>query len=142
MRLISHERFTGCPQVEVEYIPCRTWERSPRLFAPIQYIFSAIRLLRQCTPKTVLILNGGGAFWLFVGLMNRCPFIGKRRILCWDIFVEVEHAWKKFIVRAAMKGFALSVVWSKSQVATHASFLGMPEDKFVFLPYSQITQKA
>ncbi len=38
-------------------------------------------------------------------------------------------------MREAIKGISLCVMWSKDQVGTHARFLGLPEERFVFVPF-------
>lgn len=135
IRLISHESFISCPEIDVEHVRpgplARFFSFSNHLF---QFAY-ALQLLLNAGRNTVLILNGAGKLWIFAGLLNRLPLIGGRCILCWDIFVEVESRWKKILMKAAMAGFPLSVLWSRDQIAPHARFLGMPEARFIFLPF-------
>lgn len=136
VRLISHEQFTSCPSIAVEYIPPGLMARAARVISSrLYFLFYAFQLLHRCSENTVLILNGGGGLWLFVGLLNRFLSVRKRRILCWDIFVEVAPGWKRRVMSAAMKGVTLSVLWSRAQISPHSRFLDIPEDQFVFIPF-------
>lgn len=136
VHLISHEPFTSCPDIEVEYIPPGLLAKTGRIISlKLFRLFYAHQLLCRCSRNTVLILNGGGGLWLFVGLLNRFLFFRKRRILCWDIFVEVAPGWKQKVMSTAMKGMTLSVLWSRAQIKPHSQFLGIEEDRFVFIPF-------
>ncbi len=136
VRLVSHEVFTSCPDVKVDFIPPGPVARLFRFSTVLFDLFYAIRLLRETREDCVLILNGGaGWLWIFVALGNRFCVLRRRRILCWDIFVEVDGRWKMALIRAAMPGLDLSVLWSKDQVSSHARFLDMPENRFIFLPF-------
>lgn len=135
VRLISHESFTPCPDIHVRHIQPSAFTNVMWFWKRAFELLYAIRLFRATDTNTVLIVNGGvGLIWLYVGLLNQL-FHRRRRVLCWDVFVEVEQKWKQRIVRAAMRGFDLSVLWSKDQINSHARFLGMPEERFVFLPF-------
>lgn len=135
VRLISHERFSTCPEFQVDYIRPSWLSRVTHSLKPLSDLLYAAQLLGRCTSDTVLILNGGGSLPLFTGLLNRLFFLRRRRILCWDLFVEVNERWKIKLVRAAMGGMTLCLVWSKDQVPAHARFLDMPEERFLFIPY-------
>jgi len=135
-RLVSHEDFSKEPGgEEVEYIrpgPLASLFR----FAPILFnLLYAWRLLRHTKRNAVLILNGGGLLWLFVGLLNRFGMLRARKIMLWDPFVEVRDGWRRAVVRAAMSSFRLTVVWSRKQVDSHAEWLGLPRERFVFIPW-------
>lgn len=135
VRLISHERFTACPEIPVEYIEPGPLARLARFLPALFNFFYAWQLLRACDTRTVLIVNGGTGIWLFVGLLNRALYRCSRRVLCWDVFVEVEGGWRRRVVSMAMRGITLAVLWSRAQIKPHAEFLGLPEERFVFLPY-------
>ncbi|MGA2030675.1 MAG: glycosyltransferase family 4 protein [Thermoguttaceae bacterium] len=136
VRLISHEEFTSCPGLAVEYVPPGIIARAFCFSTVLFHLFYAIRLLRETRKDRVLILNGGdGSLWFFVGLFSRLCVLRRRRILCWDIFVETDRRWKRAIMRAAINGFDLCVLWSKDQVMSHSRFLGIPAERFIFLPF-------
>ncbi|MCX7424296.1 MAG: hypothetical protein NTW96_01455 [Planctomycetia bacterium] len=117
VRLVSHEEFTYRPGFpKVEYI-APGWFVSLFGFSHILFnVLYAWRLLRHTKRDTVLILNGSGGLWLFVGLLNRFAMLGKRKIMLWDPFVEVRDGWRRKLMSAAMSSFVLIVVWSRKQV--------------------------
>lgn len=135
VRLVSHEQITSSEVAEVEYVPPGPIVSCFRRLGPLFFFLYAWRLLRRAGKDCVVITNGGTPMWFFAGLINRFLLIRKRKVLCWDIFVETESRWKRSLMRAAMLGNDLSVVWSGKQVTSHAEFLNMPEAKFIFIPY-------
>ena len=135
VRLISHEPFTSIPEIEVEYVQPG---RIAKLFRAVPWLFEtlyAFQLLSIMDRNTVLVLGGSSRLWQPTGILNRLLCGGRRRILCWDIFVEVDRGWKRRIMRLALSGMSLSVLWSGPQVPAHARFLNLPEERFVFIPY-------
>ena len=136
VRLTSHMELTKRPGAEeVEYIapgPFVSLFRFSRILFNLLY---AWRLLRRTKRDTVLLLNGSSVVWLFVGLLNRFVMLRKRNVLCWDVFVEVDDGWKRAVMIAAMSTFRLNVLWSRKQIAPHADWLRLPEERFFFLPY-------
>ncbi len=136
VRLVSHEDFTYRPGFEtVGYIAPGVFA-SLFKFSPILFnLLYAWRLLRQTRRYTVLILNGGTALWLFVGLLNRFAMLRKRTIMLWDVFVEVEDGWRRTVMAVAMSSFRLNVLWSRKQIEPHAEWLRLPKKRFIFLPY-------
>lgn len=135
IRLISHEEFTSCPEIHVDYIPPGRLARTLRFFPRLAECAYAWQLLKECDANTVLIANGSTGLWLFVGLLNRLLYRTKRKVLCWEIYLEVDKEWKRKLMSAALKGMTLSVLWSRKQIEPHSNFLGIPEDRFIFLPY-------
>jgi hypothetical protein len=113
-----------------------------RFSSVLFHLAYARQLLGQCDSHSVLIVNGGAAVWLFVGLINHFVFRCQRRVLCWDVFVEVDRPWKRAVMSAAMKGMTLSVLWSRAQIAPHSDFLDVPRESFIFLPYKANHSKA
>ncbi len=135
VRLISHEKFTTCRDIEVDYIPPSGMVLYFRFFNKLFSLLYAFQLLRETNRQTVLILNGGGSLWLFVGLLNRFFMWRKRDVLCWDIFVEVDADWKRRLMSFALSTFRLNVLWSRPQIVPHANWLKLPEERFIFLPF-------
>lgn len=152
VRLISHEQFTSTSQIEVEYIPqgriAKCFSKLPVLY----FFFYAIRLFRSADAKSVIIINGGVTLlWLWCGILNALPVFGKKKLFCWDIFVEYilgreKRLWffpfirittrkKEKIARFILRQYGLNVVWSKKQVATHSKHFNLPEHHFIFLPF-------
>ncbi len=136
IELIGHEAFTAVSDVQLRVIPrgklAKLVNKISRRLGSLVYAF---QLLLRCKSSNVLVVNGAARIWFYVGLLNRFLFVRKRKILCWDIFVEVSEGWKQKVMATAMKGITLSVLWSGPQVASHAKFLGMPEDRFIFIPF-------
>ena len=136
IQLVSHEEFSAAAEVPVRVIPRGRWVRLVGRFSKrLSDVFYAHQLLRSCGRSDVLIVNGGTRFWVWIGLLNRCAFWRKRTIVCWELHVKLGNGLKQKIVAKAMKGIALSVLWSGPQVASHAKFLDLPEDRFIFIPY-------
>lgn len=133
VRLISHERFSGSCGNAVEYLAPGRLVSLLKFWRPLFSCAYAWRLLRFCRPGTLLIVNGGSGLWMFVGILNRVFF--RRKVLCWDVFVETNAKWKRAIFRLAIKGITLSVLWSRAQIEPHATFLSVPEERFIFLPF-------
>ncbi len=136
VRLVSHEEFTYRPGFEsVEYVAPGWFVSLFRFFRPLFNLLYAWRLLRHAKRDTVLILSGSCQLWLFVGLLNRFIMLRTRKILLWDVFVEVKDGWRRAIMSAAMASFRLSVLWSRKQIEPHAEWLKLSRERFVFLPY-------
>ncbi len=143
IRLISHEQFTHRPGLdEVQYLPPGMFVSLFSFWRTLFNLLYAWRLLRQTKRDTVLLVDGSdGSLWLFIGLLNRFVMLRKRTIFLWDLFVEVDRGWKRTIVSAAVASFRLSVLWSRRQVQTHAEWLGLSCQHFVFIPYKATHSK-
>lgn len=152
VRLISHEKFTGESEINVEYVEPGS---IARFFSKIQVLYwflYAVRLFRLSDGKSVVIVNGGITYlWLWCGLFNVFPIFGKRKLFCWDIFVEyilstekrlkflpfikLTIQRKEKLARLILKQYVLNVVWSKKQVETHSRHFNLPENHFIFIPF-------
>ena len=152
VKLISHEKFTGDTEIKVEYVEPGKIARSFSKISILYWLFYAIRLFRLSDVKSVVIVNGGVThLWIWCGLLNAFPIFGKRKLFCWDIFVEyilgtekrlkffpfvkITTQRKEKLARFILKQYGLNVVWSKKQVATHARHFNLPEHHFIFLPF-------
>ena len=136
VELIGHEQFSSPTDVSLRVIPQGILSRlANKISKRMGSLVYAYQLLQSCKDSNVLVINGATRIWFYAGLFNRFLFFRKRKILCWDIFVEVSEGLKQNVMAMAMKGITLSVLWSGPQVATHAKFLGMPEDRFIFIPF-------
>ncbi len=134
VKLISHEEFTKIEGFPVHYVQPWGAIRLLRWFPRIFWLLYAVQLLITCGRNCVLIVNGGVLVWLYAGMLNRL-LIRRRKIMCWDLFVEVNSSWKRRILRIAIRGISLSVLWSRQQVKPHSEFLDVPEEKLLFLPF-------
>lgn len=152
VKLISHEKFTGESEINVVKVePGKIAELFSKI-SILYWLFYAIRLFRLSDSKSVVIVNGGIThLWLWCGLLNAFPIFGKRKLFCWDIFVEyilgtekrlkffpfvkITTQRKEKLARFILKQYGLNVVWSKKQVATHARHYNLPEHHFIFLPF-------
>ena len=136
IELIGHESFSASTGISLRVIPPGLLVNlANKLSKNLGSLIYAFQLLWACKSSNVLVINGATRIWFYAGLLNRFLFLRKRNIFCWDIFVEVSTGWKQNIMAAAMKGMTLSVLWSSPQVASHAKFLGMPEERFIFIPF-------
>lgn len=152
VRLVSHEEFTSVPEIQVDYV---TPGRIASLFSNISVIYwliYAVKLFLSSDKKTVIIVNGGNTMlWLWCGIINAISVFGKRKLFCWDVFVEyilgTEKRLKFFpfmkmtvkrkekLARFILKQYGLNVLWSRKQVATHAQHFDLPEHHFIFIPF-------
>lgn len=151
VRLISHEKFTSVPEVQVQYIPPWRWTEIFKHLKMDFFItfFYAIRLYFSADKNTVMIINGSGSLlWFFLGFLNWAWFFDKRKMLLWDIFLEFnlknkhDDRFAKLAIRIkeklsqiALSGFARIITWSRKQAHSHAEHFDLPEDKFVFFPF-------
>ena len=152
VRLISHEKFTGESEINVEYVEPGTIARFFSKISALYWLLYAVRLFRLSDGKCVIIVNGGVShLWLWCGLLNAFPIFGKRKLFCWDVFVEfilgtekrlkffpfikITTQRKEKLARFILKQYGLNLVWSKKQVATHARHFNLPEKHFIFLPF-------
>ena len=152
VRLISHEKFTCATELKVEYINsgklAKLFSRIPVLY----WLIYATRLFRLADSKSVVIVNGGVThLWLWCGVLNAFPIFGKRKLFCWDLFVEYilgreKRLWffpfikittqkKERLARFILRQYGLNVLWSQKQVATHAKHFNLPVHHFIFLPF-------
>lgn len=152
IKLISHEEFTSVPEIPVYYVTSG-WLANLFSKTPIIHcLIYAIRLFISSDSRTVIIVNGGNTLlWLWCGLLNAFPVFGKRKLFCWDIFVEYilgkeKRYWffpfvkvttqkKEKLARFILRQYGLNVVWSSKQVGTHAKHFNLPEQYFIFLPF-------
>ena len=152
VRLISHEEFTSAPEIKVEYVGPGKVAAFFSKISILYWLLYAMRLFRASDSKSVVIVNGGVThLWLWCGILNAFPIFGKRKLFCWDVFVEYilgqeKRLWffpfikittqkKEKLARFILRQYGLNVLWSKKQVATHAKHFNLPEHHFIFLPF-------
>lgn len=152
VRLISHEDFTGESDINVEYVRPGKAAKFFLKISPLYWLLYAMRLFRSSDAKSIVIVNGGITYlWLWCGLLNALPILGRRKLFCWDLFVEyilgkekrlkffpfirITTQRKEKLARFIIKQYGLNVLWSKRQVATHAKHFNLPEHHFIFLPF-------
>ncbi|MCL2118201.1 MAG: glycosyltransferase [Planctomycetaceae bacterium] len=152
VRLISHEQYADNNEVPVEWVVPNGLVRLFRWLGPVSTLMYALQLFQAADRSTVILVNGGsGGLWLMLGYLNRLPFLRRRTLFLWDVFVEyllgtekrlkffplikVKTHWKEAIARHALAGYDLIVKWSRKQAAAHARYYRLPEEKFIFLPY-------
>jgi glycosyltransferase involved in cell wall biosynthesis len=152
VNLVSHESFTASDELAVHYIP-------PGLFADLfshvrvlHSLIYAIRLFRGSDRSSVVIVNGGNTMlWVWCGLLNALKLLGRRKLLCWDLFVEYQlgqerRLWffpfiklttkrKEKFARFIMRQYGLNVLWSRKQVGSHAKRFDLPDRHFIFIPF-------
>lgn len=152
IRLVSHEEFTSVPEIPVEYVAPGRLANIFSKCSIVYWLIYAIRLFLSSDSETVIIVNGGNTLlWLWCGILNAFPLFGKKKLFCWDIFVEYilgkeKRLWffpffkistnhKEQLARFVLRQYGLNVVWSYKQVATHAKHFNLPEHLFIFLPF-------
>ncbi len=136
VRLLSHEEFTPCEEMTVEWVRRGFLARLLRpipLLGDLAYAWQLVR--RAVRRRTVVLVNGATHVALLCGAINHLLFGSRGSLLCWDVFVETDSPVKRGILRRCYQGYQLSVVWSRPQVASHARFLRLPETRFVYLPF-------
>ena len=106
-----------------------------RRMGPVFSLLFAWQQLAACGRDGLLVTNGGSSNWIFVGILNRLLFAGRKKVLCWDIFIESENVRKKKVLCYAMSGNTLSILWSRKQIEPHVEFTGLPPHRFLYLPY-------
>ncbi|MDX9835812.1 MAG: glycosyltransferase family 4 protein [Desulfobulbus sp.] len=146
VRLISHEHYVSFTDVRVEFIPAWRFSKNFLNLSFFYWFLYALRLLFAATQETVIIVNGGITWlWVWCGILNIFPFIGRKTLLCWDIFVEFRHGAgrifkisakrKEKIARFVLDKYKINVLWSAKQVKLHADHFHLPEDRFIYIPY-------
>jgi glycosyltransferase involved in cell wall biosynthesis len=152
IRLVSHEEFTSVPEISVEYIPPGSLAVLFTKISVVYWLIYSIRLFTASDSKSVIIVNGGNTLlWLWCGILNAFPVFGKRKLFCWDVFVEyilgtekklrglpfikVTTQKKEKLARFILSQYGLNVLWSGKQVATHARHFNLPEHHFIYLPF-------
>ena len=145
IRLISHERYSkvndGLP--DVECIEPRGLAALGR-FLPETLCNAcfAWQLLKQASPNTVIICNGGNLVGKLVGVLNYLFLIRKRRIVQFDCFVETRSRVKKWLTRCMIRGCTTVAVYGRELLRSQARYIGLPEQMFVFLPYKSNHSKS
>ncbi len=152
INIVSHEEFTSVPEIPVKYIdPGRIAEIFSKCSVIYWFIY-AIRLFISSNSEDVIIVNGGNTLlWAWCGILNAFPCFGKRKLFCWDIFVEyilgkekkirffpfykISRKQKENFARFILRQYGLNVVWSAKQVETHAKHFNLPDHHFIFLPF-------
>lgn len=133
--ILSHQPFTKSEGFDVTYVRPGIMARLFRFVPLLHDVFYAASLLWRTPLGGVLIVNGAGRLWMMLGLLNRICFWRPRRLLCWNVFVDTSAGIKLSLVRFVSRGISQFVIWSKSQVATHARVLNLPEDRIIYIPY-------
>ncbi|MCX8133467.1 MAG: glycosyltransferase family 4 protein [Roseococcus sp.] len=73
---------------------------------------------------------------VFLGLFNRLTG-GRRPILCWSFNLGRAYGgWRARLARAGLAGVGRLVVHSRREAESYAALLGLPRERFVFLPFS------
>lgn len=143
IKLVSHEKFLDIPGLDIVHIePGKIL--SLLIYSKLLFSFMySFKVLLKANDKTVVLVNGGSKYlWLFFGIINSFPMIGKKKLICWDLFVECQGnkygiicLIKNRITRFIIQQYSLNVLWSRKQIKTHSLQFNLPEDHFIFIPY-------
>jgi glycosyltransferase involved in cell wall biosynthesis len=135
MHLISHEQFTSCPGIEVEYVPPGSVIALAGVVPVLHDLIYAVRILKRADENSAIICNGGGRVGKLIGLLNYLLPMRRRKIVMWESYVEAQSVLTKLLIHWMVRGCSKVVVYSRRLVKLQAECVGVPESKFVFLPY-------
>lgn len=125
----------------------RTWRRNAcfpdfgRLsrFAPLDNFRKALRLFRLRHHYRVVVLGGGAQYDLFYLLLQRLWPLQPRPVIkidcLWYRTSPLRHAARSVLFRWLDKVVSCYVVWSRREIADYATAFGLPQRKFLFVPY-------
>ena len=136
VRLLSDTEFIprqGLPQAATVELP--RWLSVCLLHDAPRTVARALRLLLRARPGTAILCLGSHQLGLVVCILNRRLPIRRRRILLWGAFIETESPLKRRMIRQAVEGASVSLVWSRRQIELQAAYLGVPRSKFVPMLY-------
>ncbi|MFC1826935.1 glycosyltransferase [Thermodesulfobacteriota bacterium] len=137
VRLVSHIKFTTTSYSlpEVEYL---TPKGFIQLFAIVPFIrdfFFALTVLLKADKRTTIICVSSSDFMAFVGIFNRLLPIRRRNILLCAPHIETPSRLKRKFLRWMIDGGSVDTVWSHEAVERQATYLRLPQEKFIFIPY-------
>lgn len=132
LNIVCYDNFTSKKKYNVTLLKYKLNFLKKIRLHHLFYIINAFQILSIASSGKVALVNGSEILWFYVGLIN---IFYRRKVICWDIFVEVDKLWKRKVFALALNNLLVSIVWSKKQVKTHASYFNISENKFIFLPY-------
>ncbi len=137
VRLLALEDFTQTHEdsLAVKHVELH-WGLSKVLLLPLlRDILCAWRILSMASKGTAIIAYGGNRGGKLIPLLNYLLPIRRRNIVLWGAFIETKSRLNSLLNRWMILGCTVSLVWSKKQVESQAQYLGVPQQKFIFLPY-------
>jgi Glycosyl transferases group 1 len=114
--------------------------RSPGLFgkaaAAANDLASAVKLLWSSRRRdSVGLVRAFDRSALLFCLMRSVVWRRRGTVLLFGFFLPRVAPWKMRLFRRAMLGTTVCLTWSRREVETYSRELGLPRDKFLFLPY-------
>ena len=136
LRLLSHHEFSSSDDgINVEYVAGGSVIALAGVMPVLHDLLYAFHVLRRADKNSAIICNGGCRVGKLIGLFNYLLPIRRRKILMWELFCEARSPFRYRLIRWMVQGCDLVVVYSRHQVKSHAEYLRLPEDTFLFLPY-------
>lgn len=100
------------------------------------FVVAARMVLEMRRPNAIGMTNlggsGGGLFCLLnsLGCLRSGPVLAHRALL-----PAGAGPLRRYLIRRALNGAKLTVVWSRRQADNYSKAFDVPADKFIFLPY-------
>ena len=136
LRLLSHENFSSSDDgIDVEYVAPGFVIDLMKIVPVLHDLLCAIRILKRADKNSAIICNGGARVGKLIGLLNYLLPMRRRKVVMWESFVEARSRLTKLLIRCMVLGCSVVIVYSRRLVALQAEYLGVPERKFVFMPY-------
>ena len=132
-RAVGYEEFD---QPGYRCVTRGVWSKLPGVG---DFLF-AIRLMRSVRGTQALLLNQVDrcAQWacLLNGLLGR-----PKKVVLYDVFFSTPSAFRRRVVQRMVEGATWNVVFSEAQVGGFAGEFGLPEERFVHVPYQSSHSK-
>ncbi len=137
VHLVSTESYTPRKGswTDVEQVTPRGFVAALRFVPLLRDLLGAWRVLRRAGANCAIICNGGGRLDRLVCLLNRVLPIRRRKIVLWESHVQADSQFTRVLLRWMLQGCTVVAVYSRRLVQLQAEYIGVPESKFVFLPY-------
>lgn len=137
VRVISHGRSSRLDDetIDVEHVDPGLVTTALRFLPLVGDLLFAWRVLKRADEQSVLLCNGSSRIGKLICVLNHLLPIRRRKTLMWDSFVETNSRWKRRLVHWMVRGCTTIVVFSRREVRAQARYVGVSEDRFVFLPY-------
>jgi len=133
-RITCHEVFTQVPSIQQNLVTLPFRLRSVPGSRYLHALLLAVFLIVRSKDSPILV-NGGALVWIFVGLINRYACRNSKCVIVYDYFAETASRLRIRAIVSATRGVDAVLLWSKDQIAGHASHTGLDERYFYFIPY-------
>ena len=112
------------------------WSKLPK----VGDLFFAVRLMLAVRKTQALLLNQVDRCAQWACLIN--GVLGRpKKIVLYDVFFSTPSAFRRRVVQRMVEGATWNVVFSEAQVIGFAREFGLPETRFVHVPYQSSHSK-